>query len=147
MSITAPNYALEQSIVSYLNSQTTNTGSLLSGSNATFYTGIGNFDLASVPAVIVDASNFTEYAPNTRNYTFTVNIYVKEMAADTTNLGVLSFGVFNEFVNNNTAKVNFTDPSYNISVFNVRETSMHPTFTGDALVNEITTTIEGALTP
>jgi hypothetical protein len=147
MPIVAPNYALELSIVDYLQSQTTVSGSLLSGSVATFYTGIGNVDLASESAVIVDASEFDEGDAYSRNYTFTVNITVKEIAADTTTLGTLAQAVFNEFVNSPTAKVNFTNPSYNIAVFGVWGARMRPSINGDALVNEITVNMQGALIP
>jgi hypothetical protein len=61
--------------------------------------------------------------------------------------GTLAMAVFNEFTNNDTAKVNFTNPELNIAVFNVREAKMRPSVSVDALVNEITVIIEGALIP
>ena len=145
--LVAPNYALELSICDYLTTQQTASGSLLSGSNTNFYTGIGNVDITGSSAVVIDASDMQEIAPYTRNYTFGVSIFVKEIAADTTSLGTLAFAVFNEFTNNDTARVNFTNPDFNISVINVREARMRPTFTGDALINEITVTMEAALIP
>ncbi len=147
MAIVSPNYALELSIANYLNSQSSISGSLLSGSITTYYTGIGNIDIESGSAVIIDASNSQEVAPYTRNYTFTVNVLVKEMAADTTTLGTVAQAVFNEFVDNDTAKKNFSNPLFNINVFNVREAVMRPSFNGDALINEITVIMEGALVP
>ncbi len=147
MPFIAPNYALELAICDYFVSQTAASGSLLSGSNATFYTGIGNVDLDVAPAVVVDASDMVEIAPYTRNYTFSVNIFVKEIAADTNILGELAQAVFNECVDNVTAQVNFSNPSYHINVWNVRDAMMRPSYEGDALINQITVTMEGALVP
>jgi hypothetical protein len=143
----APNYALELSIADYLTSQLSASGSLLSGSQTVFYTGIGNVDIQSGSVVIIDASDMVENQPYTRNYTFTVDIRVKEIAADVISKGTTAMAVFNEFTNNDTAKVNFTNPELNIGVFNVREAKMRPSVSGDALVNEITVIIEGALIP
>jgi hypothetical protein len=143
----APNYALELSICDYLTSQLSTSGSLLSGSQTVFYTGIGDTDIESGSVVIVDASDMVEVSPHTRNYTFTVDIGVKEIAADVRNKGVIAQAVFNEFVNNDTAKANFTNTELNIGVFNVRDAKLRPITIGDALVNQITVTIEGALIP
>jgi hypothetical protein len=143
----APNYALELSIADYLNTQLSASGSLLSGSQVDFYTGIGTRDKTSGSVVVIDASDMVEVAPYTRNYTFTVDMVVKEIAADVTSIGTLAMAVFNEFTNNDTAKVNFTNPELNIAVFNVREAKMRPSVSVDALVNEITVIIEGALIP
>ena len=142
-----PNYALELSIVDYLNSQNTVSGSLLSGSNISYYTGIGNVTLNTGSIVKVDASQFTEVAPYTRNYEFSVNIEVFEMAADTTGsyLGVLAGAVFNEFVNTTTAAQNITNAGLGINVWNVREARMSPGFSGDALTNTINVTVVGAM--
>lgn len=145
--IVAPNYALELSICDYLESQLTASGSLLSGSQTLFYPNIGNVDILSGSVVMVDASDFVEIAPFTRNYTFTVDVGVKEIAPEIENLGAIAMAVFNEFTNNDTARVNFTNPLYNISVINVREAKMRPTFVKDALINTITVTIEAALIP
>jgi hypothetical protein len=60
---------------------------------------------------------------------------------------VIAQAVFNEFVNNDTAKANFTNTELNIGVFNVRDAKLRPITIGDALVNQITVTIEGALIP
>jgi hypothetical protein len=143
----APNYALELSICDYLDGQLTASGSLLSGSQATMFTGIGNVDIASGSIVVVDASDMVEIAPYTRNYTFNVNVIVKEIAAEINSLGTLAYAVYNEFVDNDTARRNFTNPDFNISVINVREARMRPSVSGDALINEITVTMEAALIP
>lgn len=150
MPFLAPNYCLELSIVNYLEGQTVASGSLLSGSTATFLTGIGNVDILgelSGSIVVVDASDMKEIAPYTRNYTFTVSVFVKEIMADTQILGSLAMAVFNEFANNDVARVSFTNTAFNMSVINVREAMMRPSVSNDALVNEITVTIEGAMVP
>jgi len=147
MSIATPNYSVEQSICAYLASQNTVSGSLLSGSNITYYTGIGNVDVIDAPAVIVDASDSREVVTFSRCYEFNTKITVKEMAADVSSLGVTAESVFNEFVNTNSASVNFTNPAYNISVWQVQTMGMTPSFNGDALMNTIDVKIIGALVP
>jgi hypothetical protein len=145
----APNYALELSICDYLTTQNAVSGSLLSGSNITYYTGIGIIDKMQAPAVLVDASDMVEITPYSRNYTFTVEVSVRELKAEISQsmIGVNAMAVFNEFTNTDTAKVNFSNPGFNINVINVRDARMRPTITKDAFINDITVTIEGAIVP
>jgi len=145
--ITSPNYAIEQSICNYLSASAVTSGSILSGSIFTTYTGIGNVDLASVPSVIVDASDTREEPYFSRNYEFTVKVYVKEMAEETNQLGVLAQKIFNEFVDSNTAKNNFSNIAYNINIWAVITSGMTPSFSGDALINEFECRCRGALVP
>jgi hypothetical protein len=149
MTFIEPNYALELSIANFLNSQNTVSGSLLSGSNITYYTGIGNSDLVTTSSVIIDCSDCTEVASFTRNYEFNTRIIVKEQASDITSgqLGVLAGAVFNEFANSNTACANFTNPALGISVWQCDLGRKVPSVEGDALVNELTVRIVGASVP
>lgn len=149
--IPSPAYCLERSIVNYLQGCLTNTGSLLSGSTVSFYTGINNQDKVTAPFVVVSANQSGEVVPFSRCYEFQTQISVYEMAADTTALGVLSEAVFNEFVNNPSASINFSNPSLNINVWQVQtlggNSGMDSMPEGDALVNTITCRIIGALVP
>ena len=147
MSILNPKLALEASICNYLTSASFASGSRLSGSNYKCYTGMGNVDLAEAPAIIVDGGYTTEVIPFSRCYNFDTKVAVKEMAADTTNIGALAQLIFNEFVNTTTAAKNFTNPAYNISVWQVVTENMEPDTSGDALVNMINLRIVGALVP
>lgn len=146
--ILAPNYQLEQSICDYLTSQSFTNGSLLSGSNYTMYTGIGNVDVDIAPAVIVDASDYREVIPFSRCYEFFVKVRCKEMAADTTQIGVLPENIFNTFVDSTTASQNYTNTgSYNISIWQVQTLGVIPSMTGDALDNTLEVRMVGALSP
>lgn len=146
--ILAANYQLEQSICAYLLSQQTVVGSLLSGSEYVCYTGIGNGDLASAPAVIVDASDSREVIPFSRCFEFNVKISVKELAEDTTQVGQLAESIFNEFVDSSTASRNFTNTgSYNISIWQCQTLGIIPNVTGDALNNTLECRMVGALSP
>ena len=58
-----------------------------------------------------------------------------EMAADTTSLGTLAEAVFNEFVDNQTASSNFSNPAFNISVYMVQTMGINQGVEGDALFN------------
>jgi len=147
MSILSPNYALESSIASYLTGSITTSGSLLSGSIFTTYTGIDNLDLATAPAVVIDASDSREIVPFTRNYEFNVKVYVKEIAADVPQLGVLAQLIFNEFVNTDISKVNFSNLNYNINIWSVITDGMRSSSNGDTLVNEFDCRCIGALVP
>jgi len=143
----AINYALESSIVNYLQTLNTVSGSLLSGSNLNYYTGIGNEDLAEVPAVVVDAADATETDLQTLNYTFQVKVLVKEAAADTTNLGQYAQAVFNEFQNSYSSSANFTNANYGIGIWRVLRPRVSKEVVGDFLYNMIETTMYGALIP
>jgi len=146
--ILAPNYQLEQSICDYLTAQNSISGSLLSGSIYTCYTGIGNVDVDNVPAVIVDASEYREVIPFSRCYEFFTKIRVKEMAADTVQIGQLPEQIFNTFVDNVTASNNYTNTgSYNIRIWQVQTLGITPSATGDALDNTLEVRMVGALVP
>lgn len=147
MAILNPKYALELSICNYLTSASFSSGSLLSGSIFTAYTGIGNVDVATAPAVIVDGGYANEVIPFSRCYSFDTKVIVKEAAADTVEVGTLAQLIFNEFVNTTTASQNFTNPTYNISVWQVITEHIEPDTSGDFLVNTITLRIIGALVP
>lgn len=141
----APNYLLESSICNYLTSASFSSGSLLSGSSYTCYTGIGNVDLINAPAVIVDASDYQEVVPFSRNYVFNTKIIVKEMAADTAVIGLLAGGIFNEFTDTHTACQNITNiPTYDIVVYQVQSGMVTPSESGDALVNTFECRMIGA---
>ncbi len=143
--ILAPNYALESSICNYLTSQSFVSGSLLSGSIYECYTGIGNVDVDTAPAIIVDASEYREVIPFSRCYEFYTKIRVKEMASDTNQVGVLPQNIFNEFIDTNSASRNFTNGNYNISTWQVQIMGISPSMTGDALDNILEVRIIGAL--
>ena len=155
-----PSYSLEQSICSYLLSCQNNTGSLLSGSTFTAYTGIGNVDVIAETAIIVDCSDAREVVPFSRNYEWNTKVMVKEIAADVQSgsfnqflnsgsysLGQLAGSVFNEFTNNLAAPYNFSDRNYNIGVWSVQIMGMTPSVAEDALVNTIDLRIVGAQIP
>ena len=147
MAILNPKSALETSMCNYFTSASFSIGSLLSGSNYTCYTGIGNADLAEAPAIIVDGGHASEVVPFSRCYSFDTKVIVKEMAADTTDVGVLAQLIFNECVNTATASQNFSNPAFNINVWQVITEYMETDTSGDALVNTINLRIIGALVP
>lgn len=169
--IAAPNYLLEQSICNYLTSASFTAGSLLSGSNYTCYTGIGNID-KSVPSVTLfnatDGNNYTRYngignidtiptrsviidvgdvreiAPFTQNYIFNVNVLVKE-AINTNPTASLAGGIFNEFVDSNSASTNFTNTSsYHIRIWQVITDGMITATSSGSLVNQFKAKLVGA---
>jgi len=142
----APHYLLEQSICNYLMSASIASGSVLSGSIYTCYTGMGNVDVISPPAVIVDASDNRETIPFSRVMEFNVKIHVKEMAEETTNIGVLAGGIFNEFMDSKNASNNFSNTgSYFINIWQVQVMGMYPNTSGDTLVNSFEAKMIGAL--
>lgn len=147
MSIVSPKYAIQSSIGNYFTAMQSTSGSLLSGSQYTCYTGIGNVDLASAPAIIIDGGQTREIVAFSRCYEFSTTILVKEMAADTNALGILSQLIYNECVDSATAAKNFSNPAYNINVWSVITDYMEPSSDGDTIVNAITLRIIGALTP
>jgi hypothetical protein len=121
------NYALELAIVNYLNGLTGVSGSLLSSSNATFFTGLNNVDMNMSPLVIVDCYDTREVIFDTNVYELSVKIGVFEMSADTLGssaggtgnpLGTLAGAVFNEFLNSYSA-------SYNVSSASLASTASH----------------------
>ena len=143
----APRYSLESSICNYLTACSSLTSSMLSGSTYTCYTGIGNVDVASAPAIIVDGGYVSEVVPFSRNYQFDTRIIVREMAAGTVQLGVMAQAVFNEFVDTNNACKHISNPSYNINVWQVMTDPMESSVDGDTLTNTISLRIIGALVP
>ena len=145
--IAAPNYCLEQSICSYLSSASVASGSVLSGSLFNCYTGIGDVDKAEAPAVIIDCSDMREVVPFSRCYEFNGKAIVKEMAADTATLGILANSIFNEFVSSSVACGNFSNPAYNINIWQLQALGMSPSVSGDALVNTLEFRAIGALVP
>jgi len=147
MPILAPSYCLETSIASYLTSCKTNTASMLYTGSYTCFTGVSNQDLNTAPIIVVSADQANEIIPFSRVYEFNVTVFVKEMAADTTSLGTLAENVFNEFVDTDRAKANFTNPAYNISICQVQTLDMKHATNEDTLINEITLRMIGALIP
>ena len=145
--VLSPSFALESSICNYLTVAAGTSGSALSGSAFTAYTGIGNTDKMTVPAVTVDASDIREVVPFSRCYEFNTKIDVAEMAADTVTLGTLANAIFNEFVDSKTASGNISNANYNIAVWQVQTMGMTPGFREDALTHTIELRIVGALVP
>ena len=146
---TSPSFALEKSIQQHLSASNNDTGSLLSGSNAAYYTGINNLDIAESPAVIIDAKDCREVYFGTRVYEFTTKIVVKEIAfdTDTSNLGVLAGQVFNEFVNSTTASVWISAQPYKINVWQVQTIGFTTEINEDSLINTGEFRIIGAQIP
>ena len=137
MSLSVINYAIEQSIVSYLSGSLSNPSSSLYNNTASFYTGINNDDL-NAPAVIVNAGESREVVLNSQVYEVMVDVEVKEMAWDTNVLGSLALNVFNEFYTlpdgtNSASKWN--NSTYNFNAIQVQTIGSRHTVHGDALIN------------
>lgn len=125
-----PNHALELSIINYLQSQVTVSGSLLSGSNLTFYAGYDNEDLDTYPLCIVNVEDADESYYNTRDYNFNTTVFIKEQSYSGSvplpqaELTVNAAAVLAQFVSDPQASQNFTNTgSYNIAIWQVRQTS------------------------
>jgi hypothetical protein len=132
------NYAVEEAMVDYLIAtvdplQTT----------ASYYTGIGNIEDLQAPAVFVQCDSGTETYPFSNVYDLMVNINVKEMAADTSQLGVLSANIYNAICNPSLKTALNTNNQRKFSAQFAQKLDMRHSVSGDALVSEMSLRIIG----
>jgi hypothetical protein len=136
------NYACEESLVDYLIStcdplQTT----------ANYYTGIGNVTDLEAPAVIVSADNSVETYHLSNVYDLTVQIGVKEMAADVVSgsLGRLTANIYNAVCDPNIkAKINLNNQRNFVTSF-VQKLDTKHSVNEDTLISDITLRVIGSL--
>jgi len=139
------NYACEESIVDYL---ITSVDPL--ETTASYYTGIGNVEDLQAPAVFVQCDTGTETHPYSNTYDMTVNINVKEMAADINvnpagGLGILSANIFGALANPNLKNALNLNNQRNFSSLMAQKQDYRHSVSGDALVSDITLRIIGCL--
>jgi hypothetical protein len=148
-------HQLELSIVNYLQSLTTVSGSSLVSSSLLFVTGYDNVDLdntigngtfGGICKISVER-DIEVPIPGTRNYEFTTNVQIIESAADTSGsmLGVNAMNVAIQFGDPKISAQNFTNPAYDISCWYVQYVDRQQLESGDLLNSQFTYTITGAL--
>jgi hypothetical protein len=155
MALQSINYAIENSIVTYLSSSYATNGAwlnqlALSGSNTFFYTGINNMDIATVTGssvVVVECNNVSEVAFNTRVYAMDVDVTCCEIAydmqANNIPLGQMPNYIFNEFVSSSVAAPNFTNNV--ISVYQVQIMGFNQSIGQDTIESKGSFRIVGGL--
>jgi hypothetical protein len=135
-------YACEESIVDYFIA-TLDPLQL----TASYYTGIGNVEDLQAPAVFVQCDNGTETFHKSNVYDMTVNINVKEMAADTTgsNLGVLTATIYNLVCDPSMSLKLNTNNQRNFSSLFVQKLENRHTVNKDALISDTVIRVIGCL--
>ena len=134
------NYAAEESFVDYLIAscdpkQTT----------AKYYSGVGNVMDLEAPAVIVSSDNGVETVHLSNVYDLTLQIAVKEMAADTNKLGSLTANIYNAVCDPNIkTKINLNNKRNFVTSFVQKLDSKH-SVSEDTLVSDITLRVIGSL--
>jgi hypothetical protein len=144
------NYAAEESIVDYLIGscdplQTT----------ASYYTGLGNIEELEAPAVVISADNGTETHPYSNVYDLTIQIAVKEMAADMSGsisgmnnppLGKLSANIFNAICNPNMKGcLNSSSISHSFVSQFIQKLDAKHSVSKDVLLSDYTIRVIGAI--
>jgi hypothetical protein len=135
-------YALEQSITDYLISVCDPLEA-----TASYYTGLGNVEELEAPSVFITCDNGIETYPYSSVYDLTVNIAVKEMAADTTSgsLGVLSFNIYNAICDPNMKKKVNLNNSYSFCSQFIQKLDAKHSARQDALISDYTIRVIGSL--
>lgn len=143
--IFSPINKCEQAVAGYLYSELANSASI--------YTGLDNDDKLNPPCIIVQCKDATEVVFNTRNYKFTVDILVKEMAYDNTvdEQSTVAGNVaayFGDSISSSAALNNyFSSSQAGINIYQVQITGYNQGIVGDAWVNNFTYNMVGALCP
>jgi hypothetical protein len=144
------NYAAEQSITDYL------IGSCDPlETTASYYTGIGNIEELQAPAVFISSDTATETHPFSNVFDLTVQISVKEMAADVSgsisgqsnpSLGSLSANIFNALCNPNLKScLNSASISHSFVSQFVQKLDTKHSVNQDALISDYTLRVIGSL--
>lgn len=141
MAVRALNKACEDTIVHYVSGV---VDPLIA--SASYYTGIGNVEELSAPAVVVSARIGHEVYWNTNVYAISVTVSCKEMAADTASgsLGILAEEVFNCFYDPN-RNINFTNTGSGFVTFQVQPRDIETEVAEDTMVNKLTCDFIGCL--
>jgi len=144
------NYACEESFVDYLISQCDPLQT-----TASYYTGTGDVAEMQAPAVFVNCEMGSETFPFSNVYDMTVNISVKEMAADISGsinntgyangLGMLAANIYNAVCNPNIKAAINTGNTRNFSTLFIQKMDNRHSVSGDALISDMMVRCIGCL--
>lgn len=143
--IFSPTIKCEQGLASYLSASL--------GGSASVYTGLDNADKHNPPCVIVSCRDATEVVFNTRNYRFTVDVIVKDIASDETKEDFcwIAGNVAAYFTDSVTACSNlntyFSSSHAGLNIWQSQITDFSQNHEGDVWINTFSFAFIGALCP
>lgn len=139
--ILSPTIAAEQAIANYI------SGSF-SGSVYT-YSGIDNADKINPPIAVVYCKSANEVYYNTRNYAFDIEIYVKDIAADSTkqNFDVLVGNIASLFADSPSGSASLNASTTGIKFWQIQIQTYTEDHSEDAWSSTLSYKFIGALTP
>ena len=140
------NYAAEESIVDYLISQCDPLEA-----TASYYTGAGvSVEDLQAPAVFVNCNNGNEVYPYSNVYDLTVNVEVKEMAADINGnpaggVGILGGIIYNALCFSGMKQAVNLNNSHSFSSQMIQKMDNKHRVNGDAIISEFTMKVIGCM--